>query len=232
MRVWTYADIKSQVEKNLDLQDELFIRPDELMQYVNEGIEEAEAEIHTLGAEDRYFLTKKTIPVVAGQDAYPLPSDIYANKIRTVLWSRNGINYMPLKRIRDPNVLGLNFNGDSPEGYIIMNPSASAGVQLTLVPTPRAALPSLMIIYLRSANRMTADDSVCDIPEFVRFVIQYAKCLCLEKEGNPRLPIAVAKLDRLRQLMVATLSDMVPDAGDLIPGDFSFYDFFDIRNYY
>ena len=47
-KYWTWAQVKTKIMNDLDLNEETFIRPSELLEYCNEAIDEAEAEIHTL----------------------------------------------------------------------------------------------------------------------------------------------------------------------------------------
>lgn len=62
-----------------------------------------------------------------------------------------------------------------------------------------------------------------DIPEFATFVMQWVKCRCFEKEGDPRLQGATATLEQQRVQMVGTLAEMVVDLDTTIQGDFSHY---------
>ena len=55
----TYADLKSYLEKELDLEDETFITADEMQSYFNEAVDMIEAAIHNI-YED-YFLTNASI---------------------------------------------------------------------------------------------------------------------------------------------------------------------------
>ena len=56
MKYWAWSEIRSKIEQECDLEDEDFVRRDELLAYCNEAIDEAEAEIHSL-YED-YFLKR------------------------------------------------------------------------------------------------------------------------------------------------------------------------------
>lgn len=88
----TYSQLSTNLLSELDLQDETFITPNELLAYFNEGLSKVEAQIHTI-YED-YFLTSAPYPIVNGVISYALPPDIYAQKIRQ-LWfdDLNARNY-------------------------------------------------------------------------------------------------------------------------------------------
>lgn len=227
MRYWTYSEIKNKIRDDLGIQQETFIEPDELLAYVNAGIDEAEAEIHAV-YED-YFLTRHEDDLVNGQATYDMPSDIYANKIRAVLY-KNGTDVFPIKRFKSGKDMFLELeyqNEISTEDYkyILRNDSASLGVKLHLIPAAKEDVTDgLVLWYLRNANRMEDDTSICDIPEFVQFVIQFAKVRCYEKEGHPNLPAAIQILEHFRGLMVSTLGNMTPDGDDEIEKDMTFYD--------
>lgn len=224
---WTWAQIKAKVEMDLDLQDEGFIQQDELLGYANEAIDEAEAEIHTI-YED-YFLTSTPLALVTDEDEYALPSDIYAHKIRAIIY-KSGDTIFPIVRIKDWNkFMKMAYETTYPATvtykYIIKNASAAAGPKIVLFPPARETTSSLATIwYLRNANRLTGDSSVCDIPEFVNFVIQFIKVRCYEKEGHPNLQFAVGALQKQRELMIETLSDMVPDGDNSIEMDLTMYE--------
>jgi hypothetical protein len=227
MNYQTYSAVRQKIQRDLDIQDELFIQSDELMGYVNDAIDECEAEIMTI-YED-YFLTSASLSLVQGQSDYSLPSDIYANKIRSIIYA-NGTTIFPITRVRDwkkfEKIALLNQYPNTVEyNYLIKNPSAQDGMKLVLIPAARETNSTAVTIwYLRNANRVTSDSSIIDIPEFVSFVIAHAKVSCLQKEGHPNLPIAIQNLEKQRQLMSETLTEMVPDQDNMIELDTTRYE--------
>lgn len=225
-RYWTYAEIKTKVTQDLAIEDEDFIQTGEFLGYVNEGIREAEAEIHSL-YED-YFLTKATITLVQGQEEYDFPADVYANKIRRIMY-RNGSDVYTLERLRDWKkfenyTIELINQTSTRYEYLLLN-STPGEPTIVLSPPAKTAGPYVTIWYLREANRLVADTDLCDIPEFVNFVMQYVKVRCYEKEvGHPSLPKAMQDLEQQRAQMNGTLAQMVPDADNKIEGDYSTYE--------
>ncbi len=76
--------------------------------------------------------------------------------------------------------------------------------------------------YIRNANRLTGDDSVIDVPEFIHFILQFVKVKCLKKEGI-LTEDDKNDLRTQRKLMIDTLTEMVPDEDDTVPEDFTHY---------
>ena len=228
MLSWTYAQIKAKVLADLGLEQEEFVTDSELMGYCNEAIDEAEAEIHTI-YED-YFLKPASINLVAGTNLYAIPTDIYANKIRKVLYYENNTNYYPVLRLKHNeqflDILETNANNtDQNYRYMLINMDAATGFQLQLIPASRITLTGgLVIWYIRNANRIVAETDVCDIPEFVSFVLQWMKMRCYEKEGNPMLPTAIQMLDQQRNQMISTLTNKIDDGENEIEKDLDIYE--------
>src|SRR5574343_1459592 len=99
MDLLTYGQIKTKILMDLDLETEDFVQAAELLGYVNEAIDECESEIHKLGMEDHYFTSRAYLPLVINEEEYELPSNIYANKIRRVMYHKGNIIF-PVRRLR------------------------------------------------------------------------------------------------------------------------------------
>jgi hypothetical protein len=225
----TLATMRSKIERDLDLQDELFITATDITSFINEAIDDVEAQVHTL-YED-YFLTKTSLALVSGTSDYALPSGIYADKIRRVVYDNGGgiIYEVPRLKDRDGFLEGVFMDRYPTTNYYkyrLRNDSAAAGVKFELHPSARETSSSnITIWYIRNAATLSSDTDVCDIPEFSNYVIQYAKCRCYEKEpGHPNYPAAISERDRLRDLMINTLQDKIPDADNIIEMDTSHYE--------
>ena len=67
------------------------------------------------------------------------------------------------------------------------------------------------------------NETIIDIPEFATFIMQWVKCRCFEKEGDPRLTGAISTLDQQREQMIDTLKEMVIDNDSEIEADFTHY---------
>lgn len=225
-KYWTLAQIRAKIKNDLDLQAEDFVQPGELVDYINEAIDECEAEIHS--TYEDYFFTRKKLDIVSGTESYELPDNIYAHKIRAMVWVRDGEIYK-IKRIQpwklaEEYAIAKEYDvSTNVFRYFVENPSAGAPVA-TFVPTPDVSGQYAQIWYLRQANRLEADTDVCDIPEFINFIFQYVKVRIYEKEGHPNAGQARVDLQAQRGLMQGTLAEAQPDAENLIELDMSLYE--------
>ena len=228
-RFWTLAEIREKVNQDLDLEGEVFIQPNELRNYINQAIDEAEAEIHAI-YED-YFLDWYYVPLVIDQQEYDLPPNIYAHKIRKIIFSDDQSKTYEVSRIPESAkfediALTERFRSTEFYRYLIVNRAAGMP-QMYFVPAIREGdvSPSRMRVwYLRDANRLVEDTDLCDIPEFVHFVIAYTKLRCLEKEMHPGTQYWADQVERQRRLMIDTLTNMIPDGETRIEPDMTTYE--------
>ncbi|MFQ6611370.1 MAG: hypothetical protein ACE5D7_11325 [Fidelibacterota bacterium] len=233
-RYWTLSEIRQKIQQDLDLESEVFIQDAELTNYINQAIDEAEAEIHA--TYEDYFLTWHFPVLVAGQREYDLPSNIYAHKIRQIIFSDDQSKTYEVTRIPESEkfqdiALTERFRSTEFYRYTIIN-TTPGEPKIYTVPAIRESdtgpsqdgQSKMRVWYLRNANRLEADDDKCDIPEFVHFVIGYAKLRCLEKEGHPNMVYWAGQVERQRRLMIDTLSNMVPDGDTLIEPNMMHYD--------
>lgn len=234
MQAFTYGDLLDQVSDELDLDEESFIQSDEYVNYFNDGIDAAEALIHTI-YED-YFLNSSTLTLVQGTEEYSLPSDIYANKIRGVVYRSGSVVYeiFPFKNLKKFLAIEeLRAFGSAEEyRYYIRTASGTAGYKIVFLPAARESGSVIQIYYLRNATRIplvsagslaASRAAVIDIPEFTSFVRQFVKVQIMSKEKAPGYEDEVAKLDAYKTLMTDTLSTMIPDDNNLMSQDVSFY---------
>lgn len=227
MKKWTLLEIKTKINKDLDLEVEDFVTDSELTGYINDAIDDAESEIHLLGRDKQYFKKWAWINLISGQAEYALPEDIYDDKIYELV-VMDGTSIYPLQRIKEEfpmtkielaNLTPQPF----PDGFTLVDSSLGDRV-LMFTPKPSASKSqAIKMWYARNANRLVDDDDVCDIPEFVTYVIAFAKYEVLKKEGNANAAEELANRDRLRQNMVAVLGQNL-DEQDKIVQDLSHYD--------
>ena len=236
MRNWTYSELQEKVNNDLDIQRDSIIGDTEMLGYANEAIDEAEAEIHKLGLADEYFLATAFIPLVASTQHADLPTNIYANKIKGLIYN-NGSNVYPIRRFRKSNRfleiedIANASSADTPLSYLLVNNSVydpldpTTGRKIMFLPIPQeTAAQYVRIWFIRNANRMTVAGSVLDIPEFANFVLSFMKVRCLQKEKDERFNDEVAVLTAQRKLMIDTLTEMVPDNDDVHEMDMSHYE--------
>lgn len=228
MRYWAWSEIRTKIEQECDLEDEDFVRRDELLAYCNEAIDEAEAEIHTL-YED-YFLKSKNISVAANDEFFDISvelPDIYADKIRRIIFTEpGGTTTYTVNRLRDWKKFEQKAVADTQlttdlYSYFIVN-DTPGHPQIMLVPKSREA-GTLKVWYIRNANRLTADTDVCDIPEFINFIFAHMKVKIFGKEGHPGYNDALERLEVERNRMNAVLASRTPDMENEVEPDFSPY---------
>lgn len=223
MELWTYSQIKTKLENDLDLIDEDFITETELLGYINEAIDDCEAIIHNLGLEAKYFLNTDTLSLVSGTSDYDPPSDIFANKISKVFYV-NGSKKYEVFRVRDLRETPWIQNGEDYK-YLILN--LTGGVKWRFFPTPLESGAYIQRYYIRNVRKLTtstASTNTCEIPESINFILQHVKKRVYEKEGNPNLPESVQDLKIQHDLMVQNLQEFVPDDNNQIIPDFSHYE--------
>lgn len=222
-----YSEIVTKITNDLTLEGEDFVVPEELLGYANEAIRKVEAEVHTINED--YFLSKLPLTLVSGTDSYDLPTNVYAHKIRRLIY-QNGTTVYTIQRLKDwkkfekQAVAAVTTSG-TVYGYLLDN-SISGQPQFLFSPPVKESGQFVTCWYIRTAAKFTgADDDICDIPEFINYVLQFIKVRCYEKEiGHPNLPIAKADLEDEKRQMVETLTGMVPDAENDVEADMSFYE--------
>jgi hypothetical protein len=226
MKYWTWAQIKAKMEQELDLEGEVFIDDSELREYANDAIDIAESQIHTLY--DDYFLANTSITLVSGTSEYTLPTNIYAMKIRSVIFRGLGKVYEVAKIPNSRKLMEyeLDQHGGTTEAqysYFITN-STAGSPKILFTPAVYESGEYIKLWFLRNANRLEDEDDVCDIPEFINFVFQYMKVKVYEKEGHPNLMKASEDLAAVEQDMVSTLAGMIADGENKIEPDMSLYE--------
>jgi len=239
LRLVTYQELEAKVRLDLDLQDEdNFVQNDEFAGYANEAIDLAEAEI--LKLHEDYLLTPVSMSIVSGTTDYVLPTNIYAQKIRSLIYT-NGPKIYPVKRIRDPELFykreEINYysTSETEYGYMLLNAVEPEQAKISLSPVPQESGPYLRLWYIRNAQRipLTTDSgsptratqlaTILDIPEWSNFVSQYMKWRAMSKEMNPLTDKAEAAMIELKKNMIETLTNRVVDNDDTIPPSLDFY---------
>ena len=225
----TLKQIRDQVISDLDLQEEEWISESELNVWINEGIKNAEAQVHTL-YED-YFLTESDpIAISLGQKVVDYPSDIYANKVRKIIFTDGTGTHTASHEVkRVSNLLEGKtadlYSSDTTLPILRWSPINQAGVgrKIRLFPeTGRSGF--LYIWYIREVSQLVNDSDVCEIDEFSHYIVQYAKTKAYLKDGDPRADDSKVLEEQYKQDMIETLSDMVPDKNNELVMDLDHYD--------
>src|SRR3990167_5442089 len=176
MELLTYSSIKTKLYDDLDLYDEDFFTEAEFLGLLNEGINDAEAVIHTLGLQARYFKNTDTLTLTSGTADYSLPSDIYANKLIGVYYI-NGSKKYPIDRLREQDrVLDYDSTTTGDYYYDILN--LTAGVKQRFYPTPAESGAYIQRYYIRNVRALTtstASTNTCELPECINFLFSHVK---------------------------------------------------------
>ena len=123
----TLSELITKIRRDIGFDEDDSVTDPELTSYINEGISEAEREIHTL-YED-YFLSRIYLPLTDGVETYSLPSDIYANKIRAIYYEGDDNDKYEIKRIRYFDEEALIDTDDTFDYmYFIINPGDSVAI--------------------------------------------------------------------------------------------------------
>jgi hypothetical protein len=222
----TFGYVLEKLKDDLDLEEDknAFITDEDILQYLNESIHRAESIIHNI-FED-YFLSQTNLTMTSGSQIVALPSDIFASKIRKLFYFPSNISQRyEVIRIRDKNKL-MDVRDNDFYQYQLMN-DATNGEHIELSPAARETSTNLKLLYIRNAKQFatdgTEDSQLIDIPEFHRFILQDSKANIMEKDGDPRLPETLQRLNAYEQEMTSTLTRRIDDEDDLIRQDLSFY---------
>lgn len=225
MKYWTWAELSAKIKRDIDTEDEIFVTPAELIGYGNEAIDDIEKKIHTL-CED-YFITRTSVPVVPGIEEIDLPTDIYANKIREVIYVTGGQTF-PAKQLKNwrkfaryEDDIANSPGATNSYSYFVIN-SVAGAPKLILSPTPVEA-GILKIWYIRNANEIIDDTSVLDIPEAATYVTKYCTHKIMKKELHPLVDSAKMEVDETLADTVADLSQMFPNNETELEPDYTFY---------
>lgn len=218
MAFLTLYDIKTKISRDLDIEAEEFIQPEELTEYINDAISEAEAEIINLGLRDKYFLARGTpISLVAGQADYDLPSTLYGNKILKIIYQSGSDIYAldPIdseQMFEDISILNQ-YNTTDLYRYLIRHDTPGQE-KLQLVPTARENIANALTIWFyREANKLEVDADICDLPEIaIQFVYQYVRTRVYEKERGQSWMVAKEQLSQIQEKMVKTLQQQISDS--------------------
>lgn len=169
----TYGEILSFVRGKLDLQEESFITPMELLGYAGEAIKVCESEVQKLGIDDDYFAA--TMPLRINQNAPELkvPSRVFANKIKRLVYQNGSVIY-EINRLRTKAryLVGATLNEyDTQLGfsYMIKNNDARVGSKFVFFPPPKEDT----VVVAKANCDMTLGSNVVILPDISGLKIGY-----------------------------------------------------------
>ena len=185
--------------------------------------------IHNL-YEDYFLVETDPIAMVTGTFKYNYPSDIYANKIRKIIFM-DGLGsdarvhiIKRLKSLDAAKSIDLIYSdvSDPLLSWIPIN-TAAEGRKIRIFPNS-GRTGYMSIFYIRNAKQLVLDTDVCDIDEFEEYPILYGKLQAFMKDGDPRASDVKQLLDEMEADMTLTLSEMSPDKDTELEADVSHYD--------
>lgn len=147
MQFLTWSEAKTKIQEKIDIQDEVFVSPAELLRYCHDAIDYTEAEIHKFNVADKYFESVYPIQITSGIQDYQMPPNIYANKILKFIKNTPNDVYeierlTRLNRYRDAAY--LEHNGDSNSlSYMIINDSGNTKPVLRIFPRPTQSISAV-----------------------------------------------------------------------------------------
>ncbi len=174
MKIWTYLEAKTKLNLDFDLEDETFITPDELAGYFNDSLNEAESEIISINED--YLKSRYYVPVVVGTAVYELPDNIYANKIRKIMFS-SGSDIYEINRFRgnlkfEEMAMVDQYGAADPYRYDLINDTPGQA-QIEFHPTMRdtatlsgTIVAPVIMTYIRNCARIPILGEYCN-PEVV-----------------------------------------------------------------
>jgi len=218
------SDLKTRVKDLVDGDSADQVTDVELVRYINEAIREAEAQIHLLNED--YYKKDAFMTIISGTSEYDLPSDIYAQKIRRIMFDSTSSSVSSkvyeITRIKEEDIPFVQSN-DNLKYRLLFNSSDEKVIKL--YPTPAFTDSTvIMATYIKDAKQLSSDSDVLDIPEFEQFVIDFARHRILQKEvGNPMIQTVKEDLERNRQLMIDTLQESIPDGNNEVDLNMDMY---------
>lgn len=217
MRTWTKQEFIDKIELEHDLQGESFISPDEMTNYINEGIDWAESIV--IGLYEDYYLDRTAWLAIT--DETDLPTYIYANKLRKVEIAASNVAPYNSRQLFKNSNLDENF-----VGYNIFHRAGE---------TPKLVLENIpdgynyyRLTFTRNANRVVNGNDIIDLPEIANYyAMQFVKTRCYQKERDPMSFKSSEEIMAMREALESTLSSITNDGSDQLQADMSFYQDFD-----
>ena len=226
----TFGDLSTQLKSEIDLEDEEFVQPAELIGYFNTGITIIESEILKLGLREQYLKSETFISVVSGQEEYDLPADIVDTKIRKIVY-RNGPTIYTVNPMRGEDSFEgedmLNQYNTSSEYYRWDIYKLTDEYTLRLIPTPQLSVTNgLRVLYWKDLNRYVSDSTNCDVPTVCyEFLLSYVRYRIYMKETHVNTPGEKEDMNSMLNLLRETLSGQIADPTiDLVDQDLTIYE--------
>lgn len=221
----TLLEIRDQIKDDLDLQESDWKTDAQLNALINRHVKKTHRKI--INIYEDYFLAPLSVALDAADDYIDYPSDIYANKIKSIhfTWDLNSCEILPVKRfdreLIDSNV--LNGESTSPYRRWLSVDSATDGRRINLYPSS-GETGTVNIWYIREATELSNDTDICNMYEFCDYIIQCVKTAYYALDGDPRYKIEKSEELELERDLVNTLTNMNVGNDDTVIADYSHYE--------
>jgi len=178
--------------------------------------------------------------LISLQSRYPLPSNIYANKLREIVFNDADliyevkpysarkkqwkVAYMNMYYFDDNRVFWYQLVND--QTYDPANP-LSTNVQIEFIPQPKISGDYVTLHYLREAAKVPYTNNTntqIDIPEFYDYIKFEMMARCAFKSMNPKYEAVCAWAADAKTRMIQILSTRKEDGSTRIDPDFGFYE--------
>ena len=219
----TLKEIRDQIIEDLDLSEEYWKDEGDLNALINRAIRTAHRKIITI-YED-YFLAPYVISIPADTAILDYPTDIYANKVKSILFydGASSVEITRVKRFASTLMLDNHITSNTIYRKWLPVDAAATGMKIKLLPSLGNA-GQITIWYIRDAKKLVNDSDICDIPEFSDYVIQLTKKMYYQEDADPRYTLEAQEALVLEKEMIDTLTNMTVDNDDTILQDNSHYE--------
>lgn len=228
-KLWTWDEIWAKVQSENDIdEDDDFIDEDEMRSFCNDAIDTIEADVHALYND--YYLKRTPLTLVNTEDELDLPEDIYAHKIRKLIYF-NGNQSYEIKRCRDWKKfheyrLRRTVSGTRQEYMYFLINDAPGEPKILLSPPAYESGELVECWHLRNLNRLETGTDVCDAIELgMQYIFQFLteRVEWKRAAGGPRHAAALAALEKTEAKIAGILAEQVIDDDNTIEPDFSHY---------
>ncbi len=216
-------EIRDQIIEDLDLYEEDWKSIQDLDNLINRAIRSAHRKIANI-YED-YFLTYSTVSITNVDNELAYPSNIFANKIKSIQFydGTNTVKIKKVKRFDETIMIDNHITTESIYRAWLPVDSADGGRVIRLYPSIGRA-GTVTIWYIREPKMLSSDTDICDIDEFSDYVIQLVKQYYYTIDSDPRVAIEKEEALRLEKDMIDTLTNMDIGNDDEVVQDNSHYE--------
>lgn len=219
---WTLDRLITKVQDDLDLHAEDFVTPEELEQYVEDAITDAEEIVIDCFADT--LLTFEDLTVTAGQEIIPFPSDIYETRIRGFYHAPYGFSSENPQGVYKLRQIPISEAGQQTPNeyhrYRIINSTADGPQIYVYPPITEASTDKFRVWYIRQFKRPTSMSDTLDPMLRPQYILAHVKCSAMKKEGDAMLDVEAANLlkqeDKIKRSISRPTDD---DEGVLLEPD-------------